>query len=67
MGGMEKGKMEGPRSHDISVVPEAGRVASTGPRTDIRGVRAMARLERKHSLATRIFHWINVPVLAVMI
>jgi thiosulfate reductase cytochrome b subunit len=25
------------------------------------------RLERKHSLATRIFHWINAPVLAVMI
>jgi thiosulfate reductase cytochrome b subunit len=27
----------------------------------------MPRLERKHSLATRLFHWINVPVLAVMI
>ena len=27
----------------------------------------MARLERKHSLATRLFHWANVPVLAVMI
>ena len=27
----------------------------------------MPRLERKHSLATRSFHWINVPVLAVMI
>ena len=27
----------------------------------------MARLERKHSLATRLFHWINAPVLAVMI
>ena len=27
----------------------------------------MPRLERKHSLATRIFHWVNVPVLAVMI
>jgi thiosulfate reductase cytochrome b subunit len=25
------------------------------------------RLERKHSLATRLFHWINVPVLGVMI
>jgi thiosulfate reductase cytochrome b subunit len=27
----------------------------------------MPRLERKHSLATRIFHWVNAPVLAVMI
>ena len=27
----------------------------------------MARLERKHSLATRIFHWLNAPILAVMI
>jgi thiosulfate reductase cytochrome b subunit len=27
----------------------------------------MARLERKHSLATRLFHWANVPILAVMI
>ena len=27
----------------------------------------MARLERKHSLATRVFHWVNAPVLAVMI
>ncbi len=27
----------------------------------------MARLERKHSLATRLFHWTNAPVLAVMI
>lgn len=27
----------------------------------------MPRLERKHSLATRLFHWINAPVLAVMI
>ena len=27
----------------------------------------MARLERKHSLPTRLFHWINVPILAVMI
>jgi DMSO/TMAO reductase YedYZ molybdopterin-dependent catalytic subunit len=27
----------------------------------------MPRLERKHSLATRLFHWANVPVLAVMI
>src|SRR5258706_4275619 len=27
----------------------------------------MARLERKHSLATRLFHWTNVPVLCVMI
>jgi thiosulfate reductase cytochrome b subunit len=27
----------------------------------------MPRLERKHALATRLFHWINVPVLAVMI
>ena len=25
------------------------------------------RLVRKHSLPTRLFHWINVPVLAVMI
>jgi thiosulfate reductase cytochrome b subunit len=28
---------------------------------------SMARLERKHSLATRAFHWANVPILAVMI
>ena len=27
----------------------------------------MSRLERKHSLATRAFHWVNVPILAVMI
>jgi thiosulfate reductase cytochrome b subunit len=27
----------------------------------------MPRLERKHALATRIFHWVNAPVLAVMI
>lgn len=27
----------------------------------------MPRLERKHSLATRAFHWANVPLLAVMI
>ena len=27
----------------------------------------MARLERKHSLTTRLFHWANVPILAVMI
>ncbi len=27
----------------------------------------MSRLERKHSLATRAFHWANVPILAVMI
>ncbi len=27
----------------------------------------MPRLEPKHSLATRLFHWTNVPVLAVMI
>jgi thiosulfate reductase cytochrome b subunit len=27
----------------------------------------MPRLEKKHSLAIRLFHWINVPVLAVMI
>jgi thiosulfate reductase cytochrome b subunit len=27
----------------------------------------MGRLERKHSLATRLFHWANVPILAVMI
>jgi len=27
----------------------------------------MPRLERKHSLATRLFHWVNAPVLAVMI
>jgi thiosulfate reductase cytochrome b subunit len=27
----------------------------------------MARLEQKHSLATRFFHWMNVPFLAVMI
>jgi thiosulfate reductase cytochrome b subunit len=26
----------------------------------------MPRLERKHSLATRLFHWANVPVLAAM-
>jgi thiosulfate reductase cytochrome b subunit len=27
----------------------------------------MPRLERKHALATRLFHWINAPVLALMI
>lgn len=27
----------------------------------------MPRLERKHAPATRIFHWANVPILAVMI
>jgi len=27
----------------------------------------MARLERKHALPTRVFHWVNGPVLAVMI
>ena len=27
----------------------------------------MPRLERKHSLATRVFHWANAPILAVMI
>ena len=27
----------------------------------------MPRLERKHSLATRAFHWANVPILAVLI
>jgi thiosulfate reductase cytochrome b subunit len=27
----------------------------------------MPRLERKHSLATRLLHWANVPILAVMI
>ncbi|WP_435010425.1 cytochrome b/b6 domain-containing protein [Tundrisphaera lichenicola] len=27
----------------------------------------MPRLEQKHSLATRAFHWANVPILAVMI
>ena len=27
----------------------------------------MPRLERKHFLATRLFHWTNVPVLAAMI
>jgi len=27
----------------------------------------MPRLEKKHSLATRAFHWANVPILAVMI
>jgi thiosulfate reductase cytochrome b subunit len=27
----------------------------------------MPRLERKHSLATRLFHWANVPLLAAMI
>jgi thiosulfate reductase cytochrome b subunit len=27
----------------------------------------MPRLERKHSLATRVFHWANVPILGVMI
>jgi thiosulfate reductase cytochrome b subunit len=26
----------------------------------------MPRLERKHSLATRLFHWANAPILAVM-
>jgi thiosulfate reductase cytochrome b subunit len=28
---------------------------------------SMMRLERKHALPTRIFHWLNVPILAVMI
>src|SRR5271157_5063904 len=27
----------------------------------------MPRFEQKHSLATRLFHWINVPILAIMI
>ncbi len=27
----------------------------------------MARFEKKHALPTRIFHWANVPILAVMI
>ena len=27
----------------------------------------MARLETKHSLPTRIYHWLNAPILAVMI
>ncbi|MDR3636929.1 MAG: cytochrome b/b6 domain-containing protein [Isosphaeraceae bacterium] len=27
----------------------------------------MTRLERKHSLATRVFHWVNAPILFVMI
>lgn len=27
----------------------------------------MSRLERKHSLPTRVFHWVNAPILAVMI
>jgi thiosulfate reductase cytochrome b subunit len=27
----------------------------------------MRRLERKHSLATRVFHWLNGPILLVMI
>src|SRR4051794_31811690 len=27
----------------------------------------MPRLQRKHPLATRVFHWANVPILAVMI
>jgi thiosulfate reductase cytochrome b subunit len=31
------------------------------------GQLTMPSLERKHSLATRSFHWINAPVLAVMI
>src|SRR3974390_1931043 len=29
--------------------------------------RPVPRLERKHALATRMFHWMNVPILAVMI
>src|SRR4051812_7531952 len=33
----------------------------------LRSFSPMPRLERKHSLATRIFHWANVPILAVMI
>lgn len=27
----------------------------------------MKRIEKKHSLPTRVFHWLNAPVLAVMI
>jgi len=27
----------------------------------------MKRLEKKHSLPTRVFHWLNVPLLAVMV
>jgi thiosulfate reductase cytochrome b subunit len=27
----------------------------------------MPRLEKKHSLPTRLFHWVNAPILAVMI
>lgn len=27
----------------------------------------MKRLERKHSLPTRVFHWLNVPLLAIMV
>ena len=27
----------------------------------------MKRLEKKHSLPTRVFHWLNVPLLAIMI
>ena len=36
------------------------------PRSSGKGV-MMPHLERKHSLATRAFHWANVPILAVMI
>ena len=32
-----------------------------------RSLAPMPRLERKHSLATRVFHWANVPILGVMI
>ena len=31
------------------------------------GFRAMKRVEKKHPLAIRWFHWINFPVLAVML
>jgi thiosulfate reductase cytochrome b subunit len=34
---------------------------------DLMELVTMMRLESKHSLATRIFHWANVPILAVMI
>src|SRR4051812_5169155 len=61
--GVDKNKIDGDHGYG-SPSPVRGAVdrrASRG-RPEI-----MPRLERKHALATRIFHWANVPILAVMI
>ena len=57
------------RWSDLGRRPPDDRPPITAARSSgIRGKdRFMPRLERKHSLATRIFHWANVPILAVMI